>query len=103
MEPLPTANDPKGALRVCAVACRSGIAERAGDALPRPLRRDGDRVLRLRPPWRARSRERAAAHRRQLAAESGLQFMRYQLGQVDITTGTLQADLLPRSAPSSAA
>jgi hypothetical protein len=32
----------------------------------------------------------------QLAAESGLQFMRYQLGQVDITTGTLQADLLPK-------
>jgi hypothetical protein len=32
----------------------------------------------------------------QLAAESGLQFMRYQLGQVDITTGTLQANLLPK-------
>src|SRR4051794_19425215 len=32
----------------------------------------------------------------QLAAESGLQFTRYQLGQVDITTGTLQADLLPK-------
>jgi len=32
----------------------------------------------------------------QLAAESGLQFMRYQLGQVDISTGTLQADLLPK-------
>src|SRR5438477_11870750 len=32
----------------------------------------------------------------QLAAESGLQFMRYELGQVDITTGTLQADLLPK-------
>src|SRR3954451_5423809 len=30
----------------------------------------------------------------QLASESGLQFIRYQLGQVDITTGTLQADLL---------
>src|SRR4051794_10087911 len=32
----------------------------------------------------------------QLAAESGLQFTRYQLGQVDITTATLQADLLPK-------
>jgi hypothetical protein len=32
----------------------------------------------------------------QLGAESGLQFMRYQLGQVDITTTTLQADLLPK-------
>src|SRR4051812_15171000 len=32
----------------------------------------------------------------QLSAESGLQFMRYQLGQVDITTTTLQADLLPK-------
>src|SRR4051794_33054460 len=32
----------------------------------------------------------------QLASESGLQFIRYQLGQVDITTGTLQADLLPK-------
>jgi hypothetical protein len=32
----------------------------------------------------------------QLAAESGLQFMRYELGQVDISTKTLQTDLLPK-------
>src|SRR4051812_33437732 len=31
----------------------------------------------------------------QLSAESGLQSMRYQLGSMDITTGTLQGNLLP--------
>src|SRR3954467_5126750 len=34
----------------------------------------------------------------QLSAESGLQFMRYQLGSMDITTSTLQANLVPNVA-----